>query len=119
MGYDLKKLEKKFHEMTNVDRYHYMDEIRITEELLEQAKCVYIPFGNMTYFLVIEDGKPVLYIHAVSRMDLDSICFMDEDDCECYDIFDGDNQEMYEKYKAGQRKLKPFDGVMVMPKPVE
>ena len=32
----------------------------------------------MSYFLVIEDERPVVYAHAISRMDLDSICFIDE-----------------------------------------
>lgn len=41
----------------------------------------------MSYFLVIEDEKPVIFAHAVSRMDLDSICFIDADGWQCHDIY--------------------------------
>ena len=75
--YDLEKLEKKFHEFIKPSpdaKYPDLSEIKITEKLLKESETAYIPFGDVTYFLVIEDEKPVIYAHAVSRMDMDSIC---------------------------------------------
>ena len=77
--YDLEKLEKRFYEFIKIDKYPDKDEIRITEDLLKRQEALYIPFGEMRYFLVIEDEKPVIYVHGFSRMDVDSICFIDED----------------------------------------
>lgn len=114
--YDLKKLEKKFHEFIHVDEYPDREEIRITEDLLERQEALYIPFGEMRYFLVIEDEKPVLYVHAISRMDLNSICFIDEDGYRCYDIFMGENKEMYDKYRRGRRGVKMPDRLKGIPK---
>ena len=104
--YDLKKVEKKFHEYLKSrlnDKTYRIDEIRITEELLKQEKAFYMPFGWISYFLVIEDEKPVIYAHAVSRMDMDSICFITEEGYECYDIFCGGHEEIVEKYYSHQR----------------
>ena len=110
--YDLEKLEKKFHEFIKPSpdvKYPDLSEIKITEKLLEEQESVYIPFGWITYFLVIEDEKPVIYAHAVSRMDVNSICFIDEDGYECYDIFYGDHEDIQEKYRSHRRKGNPFE----------
>ena len=39
-----------------------------------------MPFGFLSYFLVIEDEKPVLYVRTATRMGsiVDSIGFVDE-----------------------------------------
>ena len=110
--HDLKKLEKKFHEFIKPSpdvEYPDLSEIKITEKLLEERERAYIPFGWITYFLVIEDEKPVIYAHAVSRMDLDSICFIDEDGYKCYDIFYGDHKDIRDKYYSHQRKGNPLN----------
>ena len=104
--YDLEKLEKKFHEFIKPSpdaKYPDLSEIKITEKLLKERETAYIPFGDVTYFLVIEDEKPVIYAHAVSRMDLNSICFITEEGYECYDIYCGGHEEIVEKYFSHQR----------------
>ena len=112
--HDLKKLEKKFHEFLkrglNEKDYDF-DEIEITEKLLDEKKAFYIPFGYLTYFLVIEDGKPVVYVNAATRMDTDTICFVDEDSHECYDVFLGNNREISEKYYSHSKKVKKFKDI--------
>ena len=68
---DLKKVEEKFHEYLKArldEKIYRIDEIRITEDLLEKEEAFYIPFGWISYFLVIEDGKPAVYANACSRM---------------------------------------------------
>ena len=95
--YDLKKVEKKFHEYLKSrlnDKTYRIDEIRITEELLKQEKAFYMPFGWISYFLVIEDGKPAVYANACSRMDLDIIAVIDENGYEDYDVWDGNHPDI-------------------------
>lgn len=111
MMYDLKKVNEKFQEFLksglNENRYN-LDEIEITEELLEQQEAIYIPFGFVSYFLVIEDEKPVVYVHAATRMDLDLIAFVDENGYESYDVFE-DHKDIREKYESQSRKVKRFE----------
>ena len=106
--HDLKKLEENFHNFLNMDNCDE-DELRITEELFETGRRAYIPFGWMTHFLTIEDGKPVIYAHAVSRMDTDSICIITEDGHKCYDIYDGANADMKKRYLEHRGKLLRVD----------
>ena len=101
MTYDLTKLEEKFWEFIKAYENYDKNEIRITEELITQEETLYIPFGHMKYFLVIEDEKPVIFAHAVSRMDLNSICFIDE---------------MWEKYRSFRRNVKRSRGMKGLPK---
>ena len=114
MMHDLKKLDEKFHEFLknglNAKDYNF-DEIEITEKLLDEKKAFYIPFGYLTYFLVIEDGKPVVYVNAATRMDTDTICFVGEDSYECYDVFLGHNKEISEKYYSHAKKVKKFKDI--------
>lgn len=114
--YDLEKLEKKFHEFIKKDEYYSDVEIRITEDLLKRQEALYIPFGWMTYFLVIEDERPVLYVLGISRMDLDSICFVDEDGHVCYDVFMGDHEDVRRKYSQHARNVARHDGLKGIPK---
>ena len=110
--YDLKKVEEKFHEYLKSrlnEEIYRIDEIEITEELLEQQKAFYIPFGWISYFLVIEDEKPVVYANACSRMDLDTIAFIDENSYEDYDVWAGDNPEISKKYGSHVRFVKKFN----------
>ena len=114
MMHDLKKLDEKFHEFLKSglnEKDYDFDEIEITEKLLDEKKAFYIPFGYLTYFLVIEDGKPVVYVNAATRMDTDTICFVGEDSYECYDVFLGDNREISEKYYSHSKKVKKFKDI--------
>ena len=110
----MKKLEENFHEFlkTGLNEKHYnIDGIELTEELLKQQEAFYIPFGYMSYFLVIEDEKPVLYVHASTRMDIDLMCFVDEDSYECYDVFFGNNRTMRDKYFNHLKKVNKFKDI--------
>ena len=114
--YDLEKLEKRFYEFIKIDKYPDKDEIRITEDLLKRQEALYIPFGEMRYFLVIEDEKPVIYVHGFSRMDLDSICFIDEDGHRCYDVSMGNNREISDRYRRARRGVRRYDRLKGIPK---
>ena len=112
MAYDLKKVEEKFHEYLKDrlnEKIYRIDEIKITEELLEKESAFYIPFGWISYFLVIEDEKPVVYANACSRMDLDIVAFIDEKGYEDYDVWAGENSDMGKKYGIQARKVKRFN----------
>lgn len=110
--YDLKKVEEKFHEYLesrlNKEVYR-IEEIKITEELLEQQEAFYIWFGWLSYFLVIEDEKPIVCANAVSKMDLDVIAFIDENGYEDYDVWDGDHSDIFNKYYDYAEKVKKFN----------
>ena len=110
--YDLKKVEEKFHEYLNarlVGGVYRIDEIRITENLLKKEEAFYIPFGWISYFLAIENGKPVVCANACSRMDLDVVAFIDENGYEDYSIWRGDNPEMGQRYHKLADKVKGFN----------
>ena len=110
--YDLKKVDDNFHEYLksrlNEDRYR-IDEIKITEDLLKQQEAFYIPFGWISYFLVIEDEKPVVYANACSRMDLDTVAFIDENGYEDFDVWDGDKPDVSKRYSSHSRHVKRFN----------
>lgn len=116
--YDLKKVDEKFHEflreVLNEERFPF-DELEITEKLLEQEEAFYIPFGTVSYFLVIEDQKPVVYLRAISRMDLYEIVFIDENGYESYDLWDGGHREVSERYHSHLRNVRRFDEMKFMP----
>ena len=110
--YDLRKVEEKFHEYLKSrlnEEIYRIDEIKITEELLEKQEAFYIPFGWISYFLVIEDGKPVVYANASSRMDLDVVAFIDEDGYEDYYVWAGEHPEMSERYYRHARNVERFN----------
>ena len=112
MMYDLTKVEEKFHEYLKErldENIFRIDEIKITEKLLEQQDAFYMPFGWVSYFLVIEDEKPVVYVNACSRMDLDTIVFIDENGYEEYDVWGGEHPDMREKYSIHSIHVKGFD----------
>lgn len=75
MTYDLTRLEEKFWEFIKADKRYDKNEIRITEELLTQVQTLFIPFGHMRYFLVIEDEKPVIFAYIISRMNMKKVFF--------------------------------------------
>ena len=110
--YDLKKVEKKFHEYLKArldEKVYRIDEIKITEELLKKEEAFYMPFGWISYFLVIEDDKPVVYANACSRMDLDVVAFIDEDGYEDYDTWGNENPEMSGRFGSHARNVERFD----------
>jgi len=107
----LKKIEDNLYELLNKlfhQNYYERDEIKITEELFEQQEAVHVPFGFLSYFLVMEDEKPVLYVHVATRMDIDSIGFVDENGDEGYDVYFGDHKDIVEKYNTQSQKVKKF-----------
>lgn len=76
MNYDFEKLEDNLYELMNKlfsQNYYKRDEIKLTEELLKKQEALQVPMGFLSYFLVIEDEKPVLYVHVATRMGADSI----------------------------------------------
>lgn len=110
--YDLKKVEKKFHEYLKArldEKVYRIDEIKITEELLKKEEAFYMPFGWISYFLVIEDDKPVVYANACSRMDLDVVAFIDEDGYEDYDAWGNENPEISGRFASHARYVERFD----------
>lgn len=112
MAYDLKKVEEKFHEYLKEklnEKVYRIDEIKITEDLLEKQAAFYIPFGWISYFLVIEDEKPVVYANACSRMDLDVVAFIDENGYEDYYVWAGEHPDMDKKYGIQAKKVKRFN----------
>ena len=110
--HDLKKVEEKFHEYLKArldEKIYRIDEIKITEELLKKEEAFYIPFGHLSYFLVIEDEKPSVYANAHSRMGLNVVAFIDEDGYEDYYVWAGDHPDMSEKYSIHAQKVKRFN----------
>ena len=110
--YDLKKVEEKFHEYLKErlnEKTYRIEEIKITEKLLKKEEAFYIPFGWISYFLVIEDEKPVVYANACSRMDLDIIAIIDENGYEDYDVWAGEHPEIIKKYRTHSQKVKRFN----------
>lgn len=100
--YDLKKVEKRFHEYLrtglNEDIYR-IDEVKITESLLNEEKAFYLPYGWISYFLAIEDEKPVIYANIISRMDLSILVIIDENRYEDYDAWEGGHKDIWKKYR--------------------
>lgn len=110
--YNLNDVEIMFHEYLKSEfRLEYnLNELKITEDLLNEEEALYIPFGWISYFLVIEhDEKPVLYVNAVSRMDLDLVAFIDENGYEEYDIWGGNHPEIIKKYNIHKKQVKKFN----------
>lgn len=110
--HDLKKVEAKFHEYlrVNLSEEYRINEIKITEGLLKQQEAFYIPYGWVSYFLVIEDEKPVIYVNACTRMDIDIICFVDENGYEDYDLWDVDlDEEIVNRYYTHAKNVKKCD----------
>ncbi len=75
---------------------------------MEKEEAFYIPSGWISYFLVIEDEKPVVYANACTRMDFDVVAFIDENSYEDYYVWAGENPDMHKKYCNKARKVKKF-----------
>lgn len=103
---DLKRIEERFHNFIRVDKYDEED-VKITEELFVTGNKLYIPFGWMNYFLAVDDGKPVLYIRMISRMDMNSMCFIDAEGVKCYDLFlNDDHKDIRRKFREKRRNVR-------------
>lgn len=84
---DLKRIEENFRILVKdfflnekcIGDYDYHFP-KITEDLYIQEEFNRVPgmFGGFFYFLKLEDGKPVLYAEASSRMDLEELYIIDE-----------------------------------------
>lgn len=51
MSYDLKKVEETFHEYLRTglnEKEFRIHEIKVTEDLLQQQKAFYFPFGHVS-----------------------------------------------------------------------
>ena len=110
--YDLKKVEQKFHEFLRTglnEEIYRINEIKITAKLFEQEEAFYIPYGWISYFLVIDDEEPVIYANIISRMDLSILVIINEKEYEDYDAWEGGNEEIWKKYRSHSKKIKRFD----------
>ena len=84
---DLKKIEENFHMLIkdfylreeNIGDYDYSFP-KVTGDLFVREDFNRVPgmYGGFFYFLKLEGGKPVLYVNASSRMDLDELIIIDE-----------------------------------------
>lgn len=114
MMYDLKKVEEHFHEFLKAalhEKPSRIDGIELTEELFEQQEAFLIPMGFVSYFLGIEDEKPVLYVNMATRMSIDFICFVDENGYDVHDAFEGGDPDASERYASHSKKVKRFKDV--------
>lgn len=99
-------LHKLFHQV-----YYERNEIIITEELFNHQEALHVPFGFLSYFLVMEGEKPVLYVRVATRMDIDSIGFVDENGDEGYDVYFGDHRDIVDKYNRHLQNVEKFKGL--------
>ena len=109
--YDLKKVNENFQEFlkTELDeKFYRFEELEITEELTSQQEAFHIPSGIVAYFLAIEDEKPVVYLHASAKADLDVVAFIGEDGFERYDVANGNEDELA-KYETALDNVEPFE----------
>lgn len=110
----LKKIEDNLYELLNKlfhQNYYERDEIKITEKLFKKQEALHVPFGFLSYFLVMEDDKPVLYVRVATRMDIDSIGFVDENGDEGYDVYFGDHRDIVDKYNRHLQNVEKFKGL--------
>lgn len=110
----LKKIEDNLYELLNklFHQNHYeRDEIKITEKLFKKQEALHVPFGFLSYFLVMEGEKPVLYVRVATRMDIDSIGFVDENGDEGYDVYFEDHRDVVEKYNRHLQNVEKFKGL--------
>ena len=100
---DLKNVERNFHDLIGSclsERFlEHFEFPQLSDKLLKNQSAVDLPpFGAFFYFLAIEDGKPVLYVNARSRMDLDldRLCIVDGESFEW--IEDGDYTKIRQEH---------------------
>ena len=108
MENELKRIEEKFHELLRTgldDEVYDIDGVEVTESLFSKSDGFIIPFGFMHYFLAIEGDKPLLFLNVATRMDTDSICIIDGDSYDCYDVFLGEHKDIIERFHDHLRKL--------------
>ena len=105
MTYDLKRIEENFHKLLKSDceGFYRLEDLRVTEELFKKGELVHVPFGFMKYRLITENGEAVLEVRTVSRMDVDEICFIYEDEIRRCDLFDVYGDERRRKIESVRR----------------
>ena len=105
---DLKRIDEKFNEeIISIFDEEVLDRDKvppITDELFNRMARIEVPFGDLTYFLNLEDGKPVLYVQAWSAM-ADEIRYwiIDEDSCRLVNA--DDFLEINEKWFSLAKKI--------------
>ena len=106
--YDLKRIDEKFNEeIISIfdEKVFDMENLPpITDELFNRMARIEVPFGDLTYFLNLEDGKPVLYVQSWSAM-ADEIRYwiIDEDSCRLVNA--DDFLEINEKWFSLAKKI--------------
>lgn len=108
---DLKKVEENFHEFLKAalrEKPSRIDAIELTEELFKQQEAFLIPFGYVSYFLGIEDEKPVAYVSMTTRMGIDFICFVDENGYDVHDVIEGFDPEASRRYAEHSKNVEMF-----------
>ena len=114
MMHDLTNIQKTFNELIlsrlgeEVLKRNdiHEDEELIREELFDMKEIIEVPFESIIYFLVLEDGNPVLYLEKASRMGSDDLYVIKEDSYDCYDIYDGYPPEIKDKYFNHLKNIK-------------
>lgn len=104
--YDLKKIEEKFHEFLGSDceGFYKLEDLKITENLFSKGETIFVPFGIMRYRLKVENGEAVLQVRVMTRMDVDEVCFIYEDEIRHCDLFDVYGDEKRRKIERIKRK---------------
>ena len=111
---ELKKVEENFHEFLKAalrEKPSRIDAIGLTEELFKRQEAFLIPFGYVSYFLGIEDEKPIAYVNMTTRMGIDFICFVDESGYDVHDVIDGCNPEASRRYAEHSKNVERFRDV--------
>ena len=109
--YDLKRIEEKFHELLGSDceGFYKLEDLEITEDLFKRGKFVHVPFGEMRYRLKVEYGEVVLEVRTISRMDVDEVCFIYEDEIRRCNLFGVYGDERRRKIESLKRKSASCD----------
>lgn len=102
--YDLKKIEKKFHEFLGSDckGFYKLEDLKITEDLFDKGETLFVPFGMMSYRLEVENGEAVLRVRLMTRMDTDAVCLIYEDEirrCDLFDVYGNERKRKIERIK--------------------
>ena len=106
---DLRNIRKTFDELVlsrlsdkilKVNNIHKDKEL-ITEESMYNKQIIEVPFGSIIYSLGIEDEKPVIFAHVISRMDMKRVFIIDEYGWKGCDVNGpGKNEDLLEKYRS-------------------
>ena len=109
--YDLKRIEEKFHEFLGSDceGFYRLEDLKVTEELFRRGESIHVPFGMMKYRLKAENGEAVLEVRVMTRMDVDAVCFIYEDEIRRCNLFGVHGDERRRKIESLRRKPEGCD----------